>query len=40
MCNSGPVRPEFEPVMETLKKVETPVCSIDVPSGMYMEDIK
>jgi len=30
---AGPVRPEFVPVMETLKKVESPIASIDVPSG-------
>ncbi|WAR29465.1 NNRE-like protein [Mya arenaria] len=29
----APVIPEFEPLMETLKKVESPICSIDVPSG-------
>ncbi|XP_052265391.1 NAD(P)H-hydrate epimerase-like isoform X3 [Dreissena polymorpha] len=34
----GPVRPEFEPVMETLKKVESPICSIDVPSGWDVEN--
>ncbi|XP_052787632.1 NAD(P)H-hydrate epimerase-like [Mya arenaria] len=33
----APVRPEFEPVMETLKKVESPICSIDVPSGWDVE---
>ncbi|XP_053387118.1 NAD(P)H-hydrate epimerase-like isoform X2 [Mercenaria mercenaria] len=33
----GPVRPEFESVMETLKKVESPICSIDVPSGWDIE---
>ncbi|XP_052787194.1 NAD(P)H-hydrate epimerase-like [Mya arenaria] len=33
----APMRPEFEPVMETLKKVESPICSIDVPSGWDIE---
>ncbi|WAR29481.1 NNRE-like protein [Mya arenaria] len=33
----APVRPEFEPVMETLKKIEAPICSIDVPSGWDVE---
>ena len=27
------MRPEFAPVMETLKKVESPICSVDIPSG-------
>ncbi|KAK3578363.1 hypothetical protein CHS0354_025454 [Potamilus streckersoni] len=34
----GPVRPEFAPILETLKKVETPICSIDVPSGWDVEN--
>lgn len=33
----GPVRPEFAPVMETLKNTESPICSIDVPSGWDIE---
>lgn len=33
----GPVRPEFEPVIETLKKVKSPICSIDVPSGWEID---
>lgn len=28
-----PVRPLFAGVIDTLKKVETPICSVDVPSG-------
>jgi len=36
---TGPVRPEFEPFMETLKKVESPICSIDVPSGECIESL-
>lgn len=32
-----PVRPEFAPVMETLKKVESPICSVDIPSGWDIE---
>ncbi|XP_060590401.1 NAD(P)H-hydrate epimerase-like [Ruditapes philippinarum] len=34
---NGPVRPEFESVIETLKKIESPICSIDVPSGWDIE---
>ncbi|XP_060564094.1 NAD(P)H-hydrate epimerase-like [Ruditapes philippinarum] len=33
----GPVRTDFESVMDTLKKVESPICSIDVPSGWDIE---
>ncbi|XP_060587170.1 NAD(P)H-hydrate epimerase-like isoform X1 [Ruditapes philippinarum] len=33
----GPVRTEFESVMETLKKIEAPICSIDIPSGWDVE---
>ncbi|KAK3094766.1 hypothetical protein FSP39_005941 [Pinctada imbricata] len=33
-----PVRPEFASVIETLKKVEIPICSIDVPSGWDVEN--
>lgn len=29
----GPVRGDFADVLEKLKKVEIPICSIDIPSG-------
>ena len=32
---SAPVRGEFLTVMETLKKVESPICSVDIPSGKH-----
>lgn len=34
----GPVRGAFAPVLETLKKVETPIMSVDVPSGWDVEN--
>lgn len=33
-----PVRPLFAGVIDTLKKVETPICSVDVPSGWNVEE--
>ncbi|RZF43096.1 hypothetical protein LSTR_LSTR001274 [Laodelphax striatellus] len=32
-----PVRPEFAKVLETMQNVETPICSIDIPSGWNVE---
>ncbi|XP_060554279.1 NAD(P)H-hydrate epimerase-like [Ruditapes philippinarum] len=29
----APIKPEMESVIETLKKIEIPICSIDIPSG-------
>ncbi|CAH1790225.1 unnamed protein product, partial [Owenia fusiformis] len=34
----GPVRPEFAEILERLQQLETPICSIDVPSGWDVED--
>ncbi|XP_064596059.1 NAD(P)H-hydrate epimerase-like isoform X2 [Liolophura sinensis] len=34
----GPARPEWAVVLDKLKKVEIPICSIDVPSGWDVED--
>jgi NAD(P)H-hydrate repair Nnr-like enzyme with NAD(P)H-hydrate epimerase domain len=28
-----PVRPTFASVIETLRKVDIPICSVDIPSG-------
>lgn len=33
----GPARPEWATVLEKLKKVEIPICSIDVPSGWEID---
>jgi NAD(P)H-hydrate repair Nnr-like enzyme with NAD(P)H-hydrate epimerase domain len=30
---AAPIKPEMESVIETLKKIEIPICSIDIPSG-------
>lgn len=32
----GPPRPDFATILETLKNVEVPLASIDVPSGMFV----
>lgn len=29
----GPARPEFASVLDKLKRIDIPICSIDVPSG-------
>lgn len=34
-----PVRPLFAGVIDTLKKVDTPICSVDVPSGNNPEKL-
>lgn len=32
-----PVRPEFQQVMDTMKQIQIPLCSIDIPSGWDVE---
>ncbi|KAL5020007.1 hypothetical protein ScPMuIL_002899 [Solemya velum] len=34
----GPARPEFASVIDKLKRIDIPICSIDVPSGWDIED--
>nr|CAG4635649.1 EOG090X0AXR [Artemia franciscana] len=33
-----PVRPQFQPILETLSKTSIPLCSIDIPSGWDVEE--
>lgn len=33
-----PTRPEFQEILKNLREIETPICSIDIPSGWDVED--
>ncbi|XP_076055969.1 NAD(P)HX epimerase isoform X2 [Oratosquilla oratoria] len=33
-----PVRPQFQPILETLTKISVPLASVDIPSGWHVEE--